>query len=150
MASLPAFKRRKSIKAKPRIDYKFFVQPIGQFASRAISALLETYNLPHGDDDIETLHLRNGDKPRVWKISLPAMATLYQSKKGDFTHRRDYFLFRLHPVTDEITPVPETMFEIARPSRPAKEARAEVGQGEHDDWAIEGLKADPGVMYKKY
>ena len=115
---MPTKIARKSIKAKPRTDYTFYVQPIGQFASRAIGELLATYDLPHGDDDIETLHLRNGEKPKDWKNSLPAMATLYQSKKGDFTHRRDYFLFRLHPVTDDVTPVPETMFEVAHPSRP--------------------------------
>lgn len=128
MTSLPAFKRPKPIKVTSHTDYTYFVQPIGEVMVKGIGELQRQHSLPCDDDDLVEIDLGRGDdNPRGWRTSPEVMAIIYATKKGcTFYYQRDYWFYRMHPDTKDVTTVPRSMFEIARPSRPVMGVTAKL------------------------
>lgn len=129
-------------------EYDFFVHPIGQLAARGICDLIA--QATHADPD-ETIEKLDGSGRAFYPITRDLMFTIYRSKRGDYQLRRDYLLYRRNRDNGKVTPVPETVFEVARPTRQVKKARAGAGKRQrHPNSLIEGLINAPGVTYRKY
>lgn len=128
MASLPAFKRPKPIKVRSNIDYTYYVQPIGEVMVKGIGELQRQHGLPCDDDDLMVIDIgKDDDNPRGWRTNPEVMAIIFATKMGcTFYYQRDYWFYRSHPETGEVTTVPRSAFEIARPARPVTESVAKL------------------------
>lgn len=132
--ALPAFKRPKPIKVRSHIDYTYYVQPIGEVMVKGIGELQRQHRLPCDDDELVEIDIGKGDdNPRGWRTNPEVMAIIYQTKQGcTFYYQRDYWFYRLHPETGEVTTVPRSAFEVARPTAPVIGAVAAVKRIESD------------------
>lgn len=129
-------------------EYDFFVHPIGQLAARGIRDLIA--QVTHEDPD-ETIEKLDGSGRAFYSITRDLMFTIYRSKRGDYQLRRDYLLYRRNRGNGKVTPVPDTVFEEARPTRVVKKAGAGASKRHrHSNSLIEGLINAPGVTYKTY